>query len=228
MKRSEVNEILARAKKVLVKHQIVLPPFGYWSPEDWVSKGPECDEIRECGLGWDITDFGLGDFRHYGLTLFTCRNGHPTSQRWPKPYCEKLMIALPGQRTPMHFHSEKTEDIIVRAGGNLVIDLCQHCDQEGRPLGRADGIISTDGVGRPIPSAGRIILHPGESITLPPYLYHEFWAEEDGSACVIGEVSAVNDDENDNFFMQEVGRFPEIEEDDSPVHYLCTEYPTAN
>ncbi len=49
MKRSEVNEILARAKKVLVKHQIVLPPFGYWSPEDWVSKGPECDEIRECG-----------------------------------------------------------------------------------------------------------------------------------------------------------------------------------
>jgi len=228
MKRSEVNEILAWAKKVLVKHQIVLPPFGYWSPEDWVSKGPECDEIRECGLGWDITDFGLGDFRHYGLTLFTCRNGHPTSQRWPKPYCEKLMITLPGQRTPMHFHSEKTEDIIVRAGGNLLIDLRRSRGQENHLPGDTDEAqVSMDGVTRIISAGETLILHPGESITLPPYLYHEFWAEEDGSACVIGEVSAVNDDVNDNFFLQEVGRFPEIKEDTSPLHHLCTEYPAA-
>lgn len=228
MKRSEVNDILLCARKVLKKHQIALPPFAYWSPVTWAAKGPECDEIRDCGLGWDITDFNLGDFRQYGLTLFTLRNGHPTNPRWGKTYCEKLMIALPGQRTPMHYHQQKTEDIIVRAGGNLVIDLCQHCDQKGRSLGQADGKVSMDGVERSIPSAGQIILHPGESITLPPYLYHEFWAEEGGPACVIGEVSAVNDDENDNFFMQEVGRFPEIEEDQSPVHYLCTEYPVAN
>jgi hypothetical protein len=224
MKRSEVNEILAWAKKMLARYQIVLPPFGYWSPEDWESKGAECDEIRECGLGWDITDFGLGDFRHYGLTLFTCRNGHPTDSRWPKPYCEKLMIAMPIQRTPMHYHQQKTEDIIVRAGGNLVVKLRQECHHEGL-LG--DISVSTDGIERSIPSAGQIILHPGESITLPPYLYHEFWAAKGGLPCVIGEVSTVNDDANDNFFLKEVGRFPEIEEDEPPVYYLCTEYPPA-
>jgi D-lyxose ketol-isomerase len=71
------------------------------------------------------TDETLGDFRRHGLTLFTLRNGHPANRRWRKPYCEKLMIAVPGQNTPMHYHSQKTEDIIVRGGGNLAIKLQQ-------------------------------------------------------------------------------------------------------
>ena len=42
---------------------------------------------------------------------------------------------------------------------------------------------------------------------------------------LVGEVSKVNDDANDNFFLGDVGRFPEIDEDKPPLHYLCTEYP---
>jgi D-lyxose ketol-isomerase len=34
----------------------------------------------------------------------------------------------------------------------------------------------------------------------------------------------VNDDENDNRFYDKVGRFPEIEEDEEPVHLIVNDY----
>jgi D-lyxose ketol-isomerase len=37
----------------------------------------------------------------------------------------------------------------------------------------------------------------------------------------------VNDDKVDNRFYEEVGRFPEIEEDEPPLHLLTHEYPPA-
>ena len=76
MKRSEINRLIEDAKKLLHKNQMRLPPFAYWSPADWKKKGAECDEIRECRLGWDITDFGSGKFNEIGLSVFTVRNGH--------------------------------------------------------------------------------------------------------------------------------------------------------
>lgn len=72
----------------------------------------------------------------------------------------------------------------------------------------------------------RFALPPGQSICLVPGLYHEFWPE--GGTVLIGEVSAVNDDTTDNRFTEEVGRFPEIEEDEPPLYYLCNEYPPAD
>ena len=44
---------------------------------------------------------------------------------------------------------------------------------------------------------------------------------------MVGEVSDVNDDRADNRFYEEVGRFPEIVEDQEPRYYLCTEYPPS-
>ena len=44
---------------------------------------------------------------------------------------------------------------------------------------------------------------------------------------MIGEVSMCNDDETDNRYYEKMGRFPEIEEDEAPLRYLCTEYPKA-
>jgi D-lyxose ketol-isomerase len=35
----------------------------------------------------------------------------------------------------------------------------------------------------------------------------------------------VNDDTADNRFYLPAGRFPEIEEDEAPIHYLANEYP---
>lgn len=68
---------------------------------------------------------------------------------------------------------------------------------------------------------------PGESITIPPYLYHDFHVEEGSGDVLLGEVSMCNDDEADNRFYEDMGRFPEIEEDEEPYRLLCGEYPKA-
>jgi hypothetical protein len=42
--------------------------------------------------------------------------------------------------------------------------------------------------------------------------------------CVIGEVSTANDDRNDNFFADpDIGRFPEIDEDEAALVRLIGE-----
>jgi D-lyxose ketol-isomerase len=38
----------------------------------------------------------------------------------------------------------------------------------------------------------------------------------------------VCDDWNDNFFFEELTRFPKIEEDEPRRYYLCHEYPRAS
>ena len=72
MKRSEINRVIRETKAFLEEHRFPLPPFAHWSPEDWRAKGPEADEIRRNMLGWDLTDFGFGDFeRLEQVTLST-------------------------------------------------------------------------------------------------------------------------------------------------------------
>ena len=41
---------------------------------------------------------------------------------------------------------------------------------------------------------------------------------------LIGEVSTVNDDNTDNIFREDIGRFSEIEEDEAPRHLLVSDY----
>jgi len=223
MKRSEINQILRQADEFIRARGFYLPPFAYWRPDEWREKGPEAREIVENHLGWDITDFGKGDFAKNGLFLFTIRNGHP--QNWErqtgKLYAEKLLIAEEKQVTPYHFHWAKMEDIINRGGGTLVIQLYNASAEEG--LAASPVEVSLDGVARTLPAGAVLRLAPGESITLPPRLYHAFWAE--GGRTLIGEVSLVNDDYRDNRFLDAPGRFPEIEEDEPPFYLLVTDYP---
>jgi D-lyxose ketol-isomerase len=223
MKRSEINALISEAKALLEKHGVALPPFAFWSPADWRGKGPECDEIRECRLGWDITDFGSGNFPSIGLVVFTVRNGHPTNPKFSaKTYCEKILIAREGQRTPMHFHALKHEDIISRSGGTLICKL--YSRTPGGALSDAPFDVVLDGVRRTIAAGTELAFHPGESITLPPFLCHEFWAEPGSGTAILGEVSTVNNDATDNFFIDGCGRFPEVDEDEAPLHLLCTDY----
>jgi D-lyxose ketol-isomerase len=58
-------------------------------------------------------------------------------------------------------------------------------------------------------------------------MYHSFWGQRGTGQVMVGEVSAVNDDQSDNRFLEELGRFPEIEEDEAPAYLLCSEYPPA-
>jgi D-lyxose ketol-isomerase len=223
MKRSEINTTLRSAQQFLGAHQFHLPPFAAWTPDEWRTKGPEVHEIAENQLGWDITDFGLGDFQRRGLLLFTVRNGRPANLQamQGKVYAEKIMIAEAGQVTPWHFHWQKTEDIINRGGGTLVVQLRNSSKEE--QFADSEITVSLDGVTRTIKAGGMVKLSPGESITLPPRLYHSFWGE--GSRVLVGEVSMVNDDRLDNQFLEPLGRFPQIVEDEPPLHLLTVDYP---
>lgn len=222
MKRSEINTILQEADAFIRSHGFHLPPFAYWTPDDWRAKGPEVAEIVECELGWDITDFGSGDFARLGLTLFTVRNGRVAdlNSRRGKLYAEKIMIVDVAQITPLHFHWIKTEDIINRGGGQLHIQLYPSTPEN--QLADTDITVSVDGVLRTVRAGDSVILSPGESITLPTRLYHQFWAE--AGKVLVGEVSLVNDDNKDNHFYAPIGRFPEIEEDEPPRYLLTKDY----
>ena len=82
--------------------------------------------------------------------------------------------------------------------------------------------VTCDGIRRELHAGATVLLGPGESITLTPYLYHKFYAVEgDG---LIGEVSSVNDDATDNYFLDPLPRFPVVVEDEEAVRLLCTEY----
>jgi hypothetical protein len=220
MKRSEVNGIIDEAKNFFAIRKFMLPVWAHWSPEKWKGAYGKCSEIIENKLGWDITDFGSGDFYRKGLTLFTIRNGN--WQKKDKIYCEKIMIAGEEQVTPMHFHWNKTEDIINRGGGNLVMELYSSTPDEN--LSNDNVTVSIDGILTMAKAGEPLILKPGQSICLTPGLYHRFYGEKGNGSVLTGEVSMVNDDDNDNRFYDKVGRFPDIEEDAEPLHLLVNDY----
>ncbi|MBN1835915.1 MAG: D-lyxose/D-mannose family sugar isomerase [Spirochaetales bacterium] len=224
MKRSEINAIMRDARGFLEAHQFLLPPFAGWSPEEWARKGPECREIVEQQLGWDITDFGLGDYSAWGLLMFTIRNGtlEELKKEAGKVYAEKILIVKEGQITPTHFHYQKMEDIINRGGGELVIQFWNSTSEEG--LADTEVSVSVDGARRTIEAGGTLSLGPGESVCIPQRLYHKFWGEEGKGTVLVGEVSRVNDDYVDNRFYDRVGRFAQIEEDEAPLHLLYDDY----
>ncbi len=219
MKRSEINTIIREADDFIRARGFHLPPFAHWTPAEWQTKGPEVREIVDRKLGWDVTDFNLGDYRRTGLLLFTIRNGNLRDPE-SKQYAEKIMLVDVDQVTPMHFHWHKTEDIINRGGGRLMIQLYNSTPEE--TLADTDVMISTDGVQRTVKAGDCVVLGPGESITLPAFCYHKFW----GSAgkVLVGEVSAVNDDDTDNRFYEPLPRFSTVEEDEPPVYLLCTDF----
>ena len=224
MKRSEINAAIRMSEDVVQKQNFHLPPFAYWTAEHWRKVGPEHDRVRLNALGWDITDFGGGDFDRYGAVLFTIRNGNYASPAEGTPYAEKIIILKPDQRLPLHFHFSKTEDIINRGGGILVLEL-----YNSRPDDTVDReapvVAYCDGQRRTFKPGEIFSLGPGESITLPPRLFHRFWADAKGGTLICGEVSSVNDDRTDNFFAEPVSRFATIEEDTPPLRLLSNEYP---
>jgi len=223
MKRSEINAIIRDDLAFLEELRFRLPPFAYWTPADWEKKGPEADEIRNNQLGWDVTDFGGGDFHRLGLTIFTLRNGNYNDPECKKIYAEKILISRQDQITPMHFHRSKMEDIINRGGGNLLMQV--YNSTPDAKLDSTQVAVSVDGVKKMFQAGDIIRLAPGESVTVPPLLYHKFWAEKGGGKVLVGEVSSVNDDYTDNVFLETIGRFPKIEEDEPPMFLLMTEYP---
>ncbi len=189
MKRSAVNKAVKDALAFFDKHHWHLPP-------------------EPC---WDVTDFGLGNFDTYGLVLINLAE--------EDEYCEKLMYARKGMKTPCHAHKKKKEDIIVR-NGKMAIQVWQ--EEPGQGNNKEKISIKINGNWQSVPSGDIITLDSGQRITLTPGIYHEFYplSEE----CIIGEVSTANDDLHDNFFINpDIGRFSEIVEDEAPVVKLVSD-----
>lgn len=228
MKRSEINKALKELENACKKYSCFLPPFCHFTPEEWKEKGHEYDEVRDCMLGWDITDYGLGNFDKAGFSLITLRNGNlKQKDKYPKPYAEKLLYLKEGQYAWNHFHWYKQEDIINRGGGNVLLRVYNSLPNEEMDY-ESDVTIYSDGRKYTVPAGTQIRLAPGESLTVTRGMYHDFEVEKGTGAVLLGEVSQCNDDENDNRMLPPVGRFPAIEEDEPAYRLLCFEYPSVN
>ena len=209
------------------EYKFALPPFCRFTPEDWQTKGNEYDEVRDNMLGWDITDYGLGDFSKTGFSLITLRNGNlAMKEKYQKTYAEKLLYLREGQYAPLHFHWMKMEDIINRGGGNILIRVYNSTKDE--KLDEVNDVeVNMDGVKKMVPAGTQVCLKPGESIAVQSYMYHDFSVEKGTGPVLLGEVSECNDDNSDNRFLEPIGRFPAIEEDEPPYRLLCNEYPSV-
>lgn len=219
MKRSAIEAAIAAARLAFADAGLRLPPFADWDRATWAANADSHAAQVHCG--WDVTDFGRGDFERQGLTLFTMRNGRIDDLREGRGFCyaEKALFVGEGQVTPLHRHYVKVEDIIVRGEGTLVLEL-RH-DRDGEPDRTRGAKVMCDGVWRETGPDGLLKLGPGESVTLTPDIWHGLWAE--GGPVVAGEVSSVNDDATDNLFETPLPRFPVIEEDVPAATVLVSE-----
>jgi len=225
LRRSVINRSIRAAAEMFARAGIALPPFANWPVAVWQHKGTEADEIRDCMLGWDVTDFGSGDFEWIGRTLFTLRNGTTRKPGYRKTYAEKLLFDPENQRAPAHYHRSKMEDIICVAGGNMLVQLWP-ATADGQK-GDSPLVVKVDGIPRTIAAGETIRLNPGTSVGIVPHTIHQFWGEAGTGRTVSREISSVCDDWNDNVFLTAGGiRFPEIVEDEPRERYLCHEYPS--
>lgn len=83
--------------------------------------------------------YGVANFRHYGAVLINVIN---------REYAKKVLVQLPGQLHPWHFHKLKEETFLV-LWGELHIELDQR----------------------------RKVLMPGDTTTVLPGVWHRFWTD---------------------------------------------------
>ena len=219
MKRSEINRIINEARDYLAEYKFLLPVWASWTPQDWKTQREAAAWMKLHQMGWDITDFGCGDFANRGVVIFCIRNGLDMGET-SVPYAEKILILNDGQEIPLHKHRVKKEDIINRGAADFYIELFDSDNNDEKKQTKVDYRI--DGIPHTVAAGEPILLKPGDSIRLETGIYHRFYAS--GGRVLIGEVSMLNDDVGDNYFYdKEVGRFSRIEEDEAPRYSLWNE-----
>lgn len=206
MLRSEIDGLIDEARALFAAQGLALPPWAHFSPADWAARPGQARFCAERQMGWDVTDFGGGDFAARGLLLLCTRNGIQ-GRPGERPYAEKLMVVRDAQETPFHRHVVKAEDIINRGGGDLVVEVTLF---EGDAETADPVAVLVDGDLRRLAPRSPVVLRPGESITLVPGQMHRFYGR---GTVLVGEVSQTNDDHGDNVFLEPVGRFAAIRED---------------
>ena len=98
-------------------------------------------------------------------------------------YCGKILVAVPnGMACSIHYHKKKTETFHILKG-RLHLQL-----------------FTTDGT-----LSEQTVLHCGDSLTLPPFTPHRFWAV--GEVCEFLEVST-RDAPEDSYRLTDSGPAP--------------------
>ena len=220
MKRSEINNAIETAKKMMDTYNWTLRKWGYWSKEDYNNNPEMTKYLKDHQMGWDVTDFGKDNFNSQGITLFCIRNGIQSNFD-DKPYAEKLLFMQEGQEIPFHSHKIKLEDIINRGGGDLAIEFLE-IDNNDKQLSKKITVL-VDGEKIELDPHEPLILKKGQSVTVERNIFHRFYSVKGSGMVMAGEVSQVNDDNNDNYFLEQVGRFSQIQEDEPPLHPLWNE-----
>jgi D-lyxose ketol-isomerase len=217
MKRSAVDGAVDAALELAEACSFALPGFAHLSRAEWMERRDDLRSTMLRGLGWDVTDFGRGDFARYGLTLCTLRNGtlEERDAGRGQTYAEKLLAVQPRQETPFHLHRSKTEDIIHRGGAGVLVLEAHPADGDALGAGAVRTLV--DGIETELAAGEQVRLTAGQSLQVPAGVFHRFWAED--GAVLAGEVSGVNDDVADNHFLETSERYPGIEED-VPARYL--------
>ena len=225
MKRSEINSAIKWAEELCATHHITLPDFARYAPDKEIFSHPSRINLKKTMLGWDVSDFGSGDFETVGAVLFTVRNGSVHEKNVGTPYAEKYIFLKDGkeQEIPLHYHIEKTEDIINRAGGVFCCQLAVQ-DENGKPDFTKPVRVLRDGEYYDAVPGEIIEIPTGNSITLEPGVFHRFFAKTGCGDLLIGEVSKINDDNTDNVFANPSERFCAVEEDEPSYRLLVNEY----
>ncbi len=218
MKRSAINAALQTAHATITQHRFALPAWADWTANHHAANPEQSAFLTSRQIGWDVTDFGSGDFARRGLVLLCLRNGIQ-GDATERPYAEKLLFVGENQETPFHAHKIKLEDIITRGGGNLMVEFTREGSFADDDMVRVDG--------RQVPAyEGPIRIAPGASITIPRGVMHRFYGEQGHGPVFVAEVSQCNDDRNDNFFLEPLGRFSTIIEDEPALLPLWNEVGT--
>ena len=95
--------------------------------------------------------------------------------------------------------------------------------KESGGLATTPVMLMVDGVEHRLEAGEPIRLTPGQSATITRDLWHRFYGEAGKGTVFVGEVSQVNDDLTDNYFLETLGRFARIEEDEPKLYPLWNE-----
>lgn len=85
MLRSDINRALREAQAFMASFGYILPPFANWTPGEMQAGRGETANITRANLGWDLTDFGLGNIEKTGLLACRYRPWYSSAVRtaWP-------------------------------------------------------------------------------------------------------------------------------------------------
>jgi D-lyxose ketol-isomerase len=211
VRRSFIDARIETMLEACARHGVRLPPFALWGEADYHADPAAAERILQGGLGWNIVEFQPDEFAQAGLSAFTLRMGdwRQLNDGRGRLYGEKALLAEDGQRTPHHYHVVKTEDIVNRGGARFVVELIK-VDRAGVTLNERFRVLK-DVKTLDLSPGARVVLEPGESLTLEPFIAPAFWAE--GGQTLAAEVSLVNDDATDNYFLPALPALLPIEED---------------